>query len=180
MRLILAAAATLFLSTNAALAQAAQVNITDPNKANRAVQVEPGSRLAVQEVPPASYFHSSHLGISLNGGCVQIAVPPSGKALIIKQVRVNADENPNPGNGSKVYVYANGNCAPGIVGSVTPQGLGLSTITFEPGLAVPSGGFLSAVAAGSLQADVYADGYVVASGVAPPVGGQTIQLGRQH
>jgi hypothetical protein len=53
---------------------------------------------------------------------------------------------------------------------VTPAGLGLNTITFDPGLVIPAGGVLSAGGGSAINAEVIADGYTVASGVAPAVG----------
>src|SRR5436309_1510854 len=100
-----------------AMAQATQVNIADPNTSTRAAKVEPGNRLAVQEVPPASFSHQGAIGI-LGQSCEQIGVTPSGKALIIHQVRVHGQP------GTTVLFYAHPASLPGaIVGEGTvPQG----------------------------------------------------------
>lgn len=160
-------AALTFASATAALAAATQVNIADPNAASRAAHVEPGNRLAVQEVPPTSFFHSTFYNV-IAGGCQQITTPPYGKALIVRQVRVNITADPGPNANAYIGLYVNAGCdISGIVGRVTPAGLGLNTITFDPGLVIPAGGVLSAGGGSAINAEVIADGYTVASGVAP-------------
>ena len=81
------AAVTASLSASAAMAAATQVNIADPKSTNRAARVEIGGRLAVQEVPPATFFHSGAI-LSSAGACVLLATAPAGKAIGVRQVRV--------------------------------------------------------------------------------------------
>ena len=157
-------------SATAAMAQATQVNVTDPTSSRKA-HVEIGGRLAVQEVPPTSYYHRATLGIS-NGACTQIAAPPTGHALIVRQVRLNDFS----GGSSIVALYANANCnIAGIVGDTAVPGVGHDTITFDPALAIPSGGALSAASGNSDSINAFVDGYTVGSNVAP-VAGQAIQV----
>jgi hypothetical protein len=162
-------------SASAAMAQATQVNIADPT-ANRTAKVEPGNRLAVQDVAPTTFFHAARFGLVSSNGCVPIALAPSGKALIVRQVRLDITANPSPGPDS-IRLSTSPDCgAVGTVfGDVNPQTLGQNTVTFDPGLAIPSGGGLYAEAVGSIAAEAFSDGYTVASAVAPPVG-QTLQV----
>ena len=162
-------------SIGAAMAAATPVNIIDPNATTRAAHVEPGNRLAVQEVPPSSYFHATRAGLTPANGCVVIANAPPGKALVLRQARVNTSLIQNAGGTAQLY--ANGTCDnnQGIIGTVTPGSMGISTVGFDPGLAIPAGGAFSAVLY-SINGDVYVDGYVVAASVAP-VAGQTIETG---
>ncbi len=67
---------------------ATPVNIIDPNATTRAAHVEPDNGLAVQEVPPATYYHRATFEIA--NACTLIATPPRGKALIVRQVRLSA------------------------------------------------------------------------------------------
>jgi hypothetical protein len=157
--------AAVFALTDPAMAAATKVNIVDPTITARVAHVDAGDRLAVQEVPPATFFHGNPGAIG-SGVCVAVAVPPSGKALVVRQIRVNISSLPSPGNAS-VFFYTNSTCTGSEVGSVTPPSVGLSAQTFDPGLAIPSGGVLSAFVDGSLVALVYPDGYSVAASVAP-------------
>ena len=62
------------------------VNIQDPKTPDAMANVDAGDRLAVEKVPPSSFFHS----LSGLGGttCVLVAAAPSGKALVARQIRV--------------------------------------------------------------------------------------------
>ena len=171
--------ATLTLaSATAAMAAATQVNIADPTNVNRRAQVEPGGRLAVQQVEPTSFFHSTTLGFTHASGCVLIAAPPSGKALIVHEVRIDAYADPSPGESQNVVMYAGTDCTGAIIGDVNPPSLGATTVPFDPGLAVPSGSGLSANINGNVAVEVYVDGYSVASSVAPAVGQTFVVHGR--
>lgn len=177
MRLIsfctLAAGATLIAT--AAMAAAGDVNITDPNATTRAAKVDVGNRLAVQQVPPATYFHAANTDVTTANGCVVLATPPAGKALIIREVRVDVWKDPSPGQGQYVGIYANASCTLPDVSEVNPATIGQTIVPFDPGLAVPSGSGLSVLVGGSVGAAVYVDGYRVDSSVAPEAGGQTFQ-----
>jgi hypothetical protein len=155
-------------AATAAVAATTQVNIADPTATTRIARVEPGSRLAVQEVEPTSFFHLT-TGLGYLQPCTQIAAPPNGKALIVRQVRL--DISTNGGNGAGyVALFANADCAlNGLVGRVTPTGdsTGLSTMSFDPGLSVPAGHVLSAQAFNQVFVYTFVDGYTVASQVAP-------------
>jgi hypothetical protein len=149
-------------SASSALAAATQVNIADPNATTRMAHVEPGNRLAVQEVPPASFYHQATPGI--NTICQQIAAPPSGKALVIRQVRVHSQP------GVSVYFYASPVCLPGtMVGEATlPAGASDYIETFDPGISVRSGGgFAALITATGMSADAFVDGYTVPSAAVP-------------
>lgn len=167
-------AAGVFAAT-AAMAAVTQVNVADPNATSRVAKVEVGNRLAVQEVSPSTFFHASKTALT-SGSCVTIATPPAGKALIIRQVRINVYVNPNPGSGQSVLIYPNSICGSGLVGDINPPTIGLFTSTFDPGVAIPNGSVLSVFIGGSLTADVFVDGYKVDASVAPEAGGQTLEL----
>jgi hypothetical protein len=168
-KLCASAAIVVMASATAALGAGNPVNIADPNAATRMAKVEPGNRLAVQDVPPTSYYHSAGLTI---GDCTQIAAAPPGKALIVRQVKLNVFNADTPAS-----IYANADCSlAGIVGNTTVPVVGHDTITFDPGLAIPSGGVLSAHNNTANPMNAFVDGYTVASGVAPVVAGQTIQV----
>lgn len=147
-------------------AAATQVNITDPTATTRGAKVEPGNRLAVQEVAPTTYFHYATIGVPTDG-CKTVATTPSGKALIVRQVRTNVF-----GTVTNNYfgLYVGAGCPfSGIVSDVEPAVSGQNTVTFDPGVVIPSGSVLSALngGPGGMTLNVYVDGYTVATSVAP-------------
>jgi hypothetical protein len=167
-------AAIAALSATAAMAAATDINIVDPQATHRAAHVEVGGRLAVEEVPPTSFFHAVLFGTTSTSGCVVVAQPPAGQALVVRQVRIDVFQDPTPGNGNYVQVSGDGTCS-NPVGDVNPPTVGQSTMSFDPGVAIPAGGALSAVIGGAVQAEFYVDGYTVGAGVLPAAG-QTIQV----
>jgi hypothetical protein len=169
-------AAGAMLITSAAMAAATAVNIADPNAASRIAKVDVGNRLAVQEVPPSTYFHAANYDLTNSDGCFAIAMPPSGKSLVIRQVRVDVWKDPTPGQGQYVGIYPNGSCSGADVGEVNPAGFGQTIVPFDPGLAVPNGSSLGLFVGGNVGVVVYVDGYQVPSAVAPEAGGQVLQL----
>jgi hypothetical protein len=151
----------------AALAAPTQVNIADPKATTRAARVDMDGRLAVEDVPPGSYFHA---GVSLTSasGCFAFAASPPGKALVVREVRVNTTASAGTG---QLVLFDNGSCVSpvgfGLVATVNPPALGLTVVPFNPGLAIGSGGSLSATVTGSIHVDVQADGYTVDSSAVP-------------
>jgi hypothetical protein len=117
---------------------------------------------AATSLTPASFFHE--YGPLLNGSaCSVIAQPPTGKALIVRQVRLDTISDPSPGSGQAVEIFLGLNCnLDGVlVGVVNPSAVGQDIVTFDPGLAVPADSELSALVAGSVQAFPATDGYTV-------------------
>lgn len=163
------------LAAAAAMAAATQVNVADPNATSRVAKVELGNRLAVQEVSPSTYFHNTTFSIQGSAGCVPILSPPTGKALIIRQVRVDAFVVSSTGNAENVAIFADGTCT-SEVADVNPATVGLYTSTFDPGLVLPNGSAMSVKVGNDIQAEVYVDGYKVDSSVVPLTGGQTIEI----
>src|SRR4051794_6169647 len=78
------------------MAAATQVNIADPTTPSHIAKVEIGNRLAVQEVPPANFFHAG-IGVDPASGCNHVASAPTGRALIVRQVRVTVTSSGGSG-----------------------------------------------------------------------------------
>jgi hypothetical protein len=175
-KLCVLAALAAACSANAANAAATQVNITDPNAATRAAHVEPGNRLAVQEVPPTNFYHNSNFGLNAGSGCQQIAIPPAGKALVIQDVRINVYADPSPGLGQFVYLSLGFDCSSAsVVGDLDPPTVGQTVVPFGSGLTIPASSALSILVGGSVATEAYVDGYTVPTAVAPTAG-QTVQV----
>lgn len=171
----LTAIATLAMAA-VAMASPAKVNVVDPIAPTRAARVDIGNRLAVQDVPPSTYFHAG-IGVGSGTFCAHLAGPPSGKALIVRQVRVSVLSQGSATGYPYVLFYTGTNCNVGPVGEILPNAVGGQPIvvTWDPGLAIADGEFIGVLDSSSYNVDVYLDGYTVASSVVPVAGGQTIQ-----
>ena len=162
--------AVLLMSATTGLAAATQVNITDPTATTRAARVEVGARLAVQEVPPANFFHASAFTITKDSPCTIIATAPSGKALVVREVRVNVYSLATAGVNNVVEVFGNTTCDGDAAGDINPPTVGLFTIPFDPGLGIAPGGGLSVKVFGTPQVELYTDGFTTVPGGVPAVG----------
>jgi hypothetical protein len=151
-----------------ALAAATAVNIADPTKPARIAHVDAGGKLAVEQAAPADFYHAATFATDNTTGCVVIATPPVGKALIVRQVRVNVFSDPAPGADNNVAIYADSTCT-SEVGDVNPATVGQTTISFDPGLAIPAGSAVSASIPphASVRAEEYVDGYTIVSTAVP-------------
>lgn len=150
--------------------------MADPTLTTRVARVEAGNRLAVQEVPPSTFFHAFK-AVNPASPCAVLALPPSGKALVVQQVRVSAVDGPSNGN-PYLQFYADTSCTFSQLfgeANLLVAG-GPIVVPLNPGLAIPSAGGLSVRNSTGFGADIYVDGYTVTPGVVPLVAGQTIQV----
>jgi hypothetical protein len=114
---------------------------------------------AYAQVEPTAFYHRTTLGI---GTCTPVAVPPKGKALVIRQVRLNVYQNTTPGAANNVLLYKGADCLiANIVADVNPPTVGLFVVPFDPGLGIPHGKKLFATQQGNVIAEVYVDGYKI-------------------
>ena len=93
--------------------------------------------------------------------------PARGKALVVKQVRLDVYLDPSPGEGQNVSLWVGPDCSTDIVGDANPAGIGQIVIPFDPGLTVPKGSSLRIAARGAVQTEVYVDSYTVGAGQVP-------------
>jgi hypothetical protein len=101
--------------------------------------------------------------------CTAIATPPAGKSLVIKSLMSNTYINPTPGSGHFIYFYVGTGCvASSVVGSINPGGIGIDSLSFEPGLVVPSGQSLFFYKSSTIQSEVFGTGYSIPSVWGPP------------
>jgi hypothetical protein len=150
----------------AGMAATTQVNVTDPKQTNRISRVTPDGHLSVREVPPVSYYHNGTFTLDAASGCTMIAAAPEGKALIVRQVRIDVYADPSPGSNNYVALYADSACLT-VVGDVNPGALGQTIVSFDPGVSIPQGSAMYASLSGAVQAETYVDGYSVDPTVAP-------------
>lgn len=153
------------------------VNIADPTTPTRIAHVSASGQLqttgtvtnavTTQLTAPANYLHSTTFALTSSRGCVTVATPPTGKAMIVREVRVDAFSVTSPGPLENVAIYAGIGCSGSQVADVNPSTVGETVLPFDPGLGIPANSGLSAFVNGSVQAEVYTDGYAVGSTLVP-------------
>jgi hypothetical protein len=168
------------------------VNIADPTTAANVAKVDANGRLQVgggpvsltgtvttQIAAPSTYLHSS--SFPTGGTCTVVATPPTGKAMIVRDVRINVYKDPMPGSGQYVAFYNDTGCF-NLVADANPATVGETVLPFDPGLGIRVGSVLSVVVGGSVAAEVYTDGYAVPPGQVPatPAGANRIHLPPQR
>jgi hypothetical protein len=170
--LVAIAALIAALGGTAYAATAGIVSIADPNDPSRVAKVNSSDQLAVsasgtvntQLAAPANVYHSHVIDPQ---GCVTVATPPIGRALIVTQVRIDTYSDPFPGIGQNVVLDTGPRCQHGLNADVNPPGVGLTVLPFTPGLGIPDGGELDAQEFGSLHVEIYVDGFTVQPGNVP-------------
>jgi hypothetical protein len=168
------------------------VNIADPTNASNVAKVDANGKLQVgggpvsltgtvttQLAAPSTYLHFRSFPTA--GHCAVVATPPAGKAMILRDVRIDVYQDPMPGSGQYVSLYSDTVCA-NLVGDVNPGTVGETVLPFDPGLGVQAGSGLSVLVGGSVGTEVYTDGYAVPPGQVPAAEAATnrVQLPQQH
>jgi hypothetical protein len=152
------------------------VNIVDATKPAQVAQVTASGAVKVSGSVTATESSASNFVRSFAAGvttaCEVLIGPPAGKALIVREVLVDTYLDPTPGPGNGVFVYSGAGCTGYPVLEVNPATIGLTVIPLEPGLVVPAGSILYAVAGGGVRADVQTVGYTVS---ASSMSGTTVQ-----
>lgn len=147
------------------------VNIVDPSSAGNIAKVSSGGSLqvtgSVTATPTSAtnYLRAAAFGQTASS-CHTIMTPPTGKAMIVTEVEVDAFADPSPGSGQAVGIWVG--CA-NEVADVNPPTVGPYVVTFTPGLTVPAGSSLGIDVRGGVQAEAYAFGYSVSASSVPPV-----------
>jgi hypothetical protein len=149
------------------------VNIADPTTPSHVAHVDANGRLEVgdgsgpltvdgttQVAAPSTFIHSDALNLNVGSGCVTVATAPAGKALVIREVRL--DTTGNAAENDEFQVFGDTTCSHQVAG-VHPASVGLTVIPFDPGLGIPAKSGVSVRIVGSLEADAYADGFSVAA-----------------
>jgi hypothetical protein len=164
------------LGGTAFAAGATVVNIADPTTPANVAHVDKTGRLQVaaqvantvntQLAPPSAYLHTTTFAVTSSRGCLVIATPPAGKAMIVRDARIDVFADPSPGPDEDLLIFGDTTCT-SQVGDVNPATVGETVLPFDPGLGIKAGSGLSARANGMVEAEVYTDGYAVASGSVP-------------
>jgi hypothetical protein len=113
-----------------------------------------------------NFVHSNTAKAKAANGCIQLQAAPAGKAVVIRQIRVNVVADPTPGAADAVVVFTGSTCTTQVA-RANPGGVGLTVIPLDPGLAFKAPTRLFVSASGGLEAEVTADGYLVPASELP-------------
>lgn len=167
------------------------VNIADPTTPTNTAHVDAAGKMSVgdgagavtvdgtvtsQVAPSTTVLHFAANVPAGSGGCLVLATPPAGKAMIVDQVRVNVTSDPAPGSGHNLGFYT-GQCVR-FVGEVTPATVGQTAMTFGAGLGINAASNLPSLNVqqnSAVAANVFVDAHTVASSAVPATGVQAPQ-----
>jgi hypothetical protein len=161
--------ATLLLVPTVALAATTTTTIIKGGSGNKA-SVTGANQLLTAVDEPSLFYQSGESHPVSGGDYVPVAVSPSGLALVITVLHIDAVADPTPGSSNVQFtVDSNSTCTGGVVGSfgqeINPGAIGETDISLEPGVGVPTGGSLCALALNGMNVQTSASGYVVGSSV---------------
>jgi hypothetical protein len=159
------------------------VHIADPVHPARVAHVDGAGKLLIgdgagnmtvdgtvtaQSAPPSAFWRASGTASS---SCSQIGAPPAGKAVILRSITINVYSAPAgtfSGN-TFITVFNNSSCTGTPIWDVTPTQLGVTTMQFDPGVAIPSSGALSVsdFSGAGYGIEAYATGYTVPASAVP-------------
>jgi hypothetical protein len=112
---------------------------------------------------PTAFYHTAAFGLS---STTAFATPPAGKALIIRSIQVDVFNDPTPGEGQHMHVYADATCSTPVA-DVNPPGIGVTVLPFDRGVAIRAGSGMSASVGGKVGAEIFVDGYTVPASAVP-------------
>jgi hypothetical protein len=145
------------------------VAVQDPTNGRKAA-IDVQRQLLVKDTRGAAdLLHGTYVRFwtAAPATCTKIAEPPAGKSLVIKSLMSNTYVNATPGSGQYMYFYVGTSCS-GVIGSINPPGIGIDSLSFEPGLVVPSGQSLWMIKGGSISSEIFGTGYSIPSVWGPP------------
>jgi hypothetical protein len=169
--IIVATLAFLLPGTLWAVAPFQRVAIQD-HGTGKLSHVDAGRRLSVYDPingaaeTPANFVRFYNFS-SGSAGCIKIAAPPAGKALILKTLALDVFNLSGTGTGHVFRFYVGANCLGSAVLVINPNSVGLVTANLEPGLAIPAGRALWKENSASVSGEVNGLGYIVPAAWVP-------------
>jgi hypothetical protein len=164
-------AALLLAPTTAVAVTTATVSIIKGGTATGEASVTPAHQLLSTTANPGAYVNTGF--VTSTGNVVIVASPPSGDALIVTTIHIDTQSDPTPGSLAYVsfFIETGLACTGNPVGAyeqlVNPGSLGETDVPYSPGLAVPAGDALCAVAQDNLEVNLSVSGYTVPSSEVP-------------
>lgn len=135
---------------------------------------------SVTEAAPANVV--SFFGFA-SGSCTKVVEAPATSGLIVKRVIVDTEIDASPAAGRDVGFYISASGCGGLIGIVTPSGIGTTTLDLGPGFMLPPGASLWSQIDGPVSASIFGTGYLVPASaflartaVTAQIGGRGSQL----
>ena len=171
------------LGGTALAATGSLVNIADPNNAANLARVSSSGSLKVgdgrgpltvdgtvtaQQATPRTYVHAAAFGLDSGVGCHVLATPPNGRALIVREVRLDVLQNTT--SSGEIGIFADTTCQlADLVGDVDLPTIGQTVVPFDPGLGIKAGSAISVKVWPTTSdiAEAFLDGYTVPSSQVP-------------
>lgn len=118
-------------------------------------------------------------------GCVSLYTVPAGDSLILTQLTVDTWVDPTPGASNNVLFFTGTSATKCLnaINDVNPDTFGDTVVPFSPGIVVPAGDDVAAVANGGISTEAFGTGYLVPVADAPHltgVSGELAPVGRSH
>lgn len=163
-------AAGLVLAPTAAVAAGiGMTSLVGPNGTKAAVARTGQVITATADPNEIRGFVSSIEGDDSESPCTKLYSPPHGYSFVVTQIVTDTWENPTPGADNDVAIYTgttSQNCKTE-VNDVNPPSFGDQVLPFTPGMVIPAGDDISAIAYGGISVELYGLGYLVPSADAP-------------
>jgi hypothetical protein len=132
------------------------------------VGVTNASQLKTAETTPGSFLVFNRNGlISGLDNCLPLTTNVGTRGYVIKQVVFNVFDNPSPGQGDYIALYADSSCTSVIAIQTPAPVVSTSVFPIDPGYAIQAGGGLWGEVFGQLQGGVTAYGYTVPASDVP-------------
>lgn len=165
---VVALCAALVLAPTAAVA-ATWTQLRVAGASGTTAAVTPGGELATTPINPG-VLRAFHFYNLFPGTCERVYTAPAHVSFVLTSLTVNVFIPGVAGPGVNVRISTSPDCADIEVAQLTdanPGRVGASSFSYEPGIVVPAGHHLYAVADNGSAADVYGFGYVVPVTEAP-------------
>jgi hypothetical protein len=145
---------------------------------NVTAQVTRAGQLETAIAQPTTFraFYDLNLGGST---CDTVYTAPAGYSLIVQQVTIDVFADTTPGSGDTVSVATDNNCQ-NLLFDDNPPSNGASVFPLGPGIVVPAGHSLYAIAKDNVEAEIYGYGYLVPVADAPSATQSTLGIVRAN
>ena len=158
--------AGLVLAPAAAVATTTLTGVTITGANHVTAAVTPAGQLETANEPPSAIRSFYFYNIDNGDGCLKAYTAPTGYSFILEQVTVDVWEDTSPGPANNLGLAPQSTCA-FLYADENPSGVGATVFPFGPGIVIPSGKSLYAVANGDVDGEIYGYGYLVPTADAP-------------
>jgi hypothetical protein len=163
-----AVAVGLVLAPTAAVATSIGLNqLVGPNGTHAVVSR--AGQLSVSPADPNLFRTFVEFDLSESESCVTAYKVPKGYSFVLTNVTVDTyvESSAGLGQNTAVFVSKGSTACHTQIGDVNAPGVGDITIPFTPGFVIPAGSSVDVAAGGTIESEVYGQGYLVPVTAAP-------------